>query len=226
MKGFFLNDLYTIKRPMILIIGIISFLSMFFMMISFVDPAENTFTDCRMFGGMFSMMFIMIVIAFISDDEKSGWMKCACILPASRKAYVCEKFLISLIVILLGAAVVCTPTVRLMLLQENLVMEELWLSAALALFVPAFMLVFIFPLSMRFGVSKGASCFLLIFLIGATLIGGIAILSATSDWFMKLMDSFMNTDCIKAALYLFMGAIGLFGLTLPLSIAGFKNRSL
>ena len=225
MKGFFLNDIYTIKRPLSLIIGITVFLSMFLMMFTLVDSDENTFFDCRMFGGMVSMILSMLVIGLISGDEKSGWLKCACTFPTSRKAYVCEKYLMALVIILLGSVVVCFPTVRLMILQENFVWDELWLSAALALFVPAVVIVFVFPLSLRFNVSKGAGSFLLIFLIGSTLFGGITILSATSDWFMNVMDFIKDTDSSKAALYVFMAALGLYGLTLPLSIAGFRKRS-
>ena len=89
MKGLLLKDLYNLEkqaRSLLLIF-------VFYLVFSLIGENSN------MFGGVVSIMMVMLVITSLAYDERSRWDRYALTMPVSRKEMVLSKYLLGLILL-------------------------------------------------------------------------------------------------------------------------------
>lgn len=93
MKSLLLEDYYTIKSNLIVIIGILLIYGVIFI------PTSGYYSFLLVATTMFSANIILRSLIF---DETSNWKKQALVMPISRKDFVLNKFLLLLFSVLAG----------------------------------------------------------------------------------------------------------------------------
>lgn len=224
MKGLLLNDYYALRRPASIVTLSALAVMMVFLSIAMTDPAENTLGDCRMFSGFLSLMSVIPIMTLIAEDETSRWQQYYVNTPASRSTYVTEKFLLSLTAELVFSVFISLPSLVLMLRQDSFDMTEYLLSLVLAFGIPSIVISFVFPLSLRFGSSKGAVCFLIIFMVIFAALATVTVLSAVFTGKSRLIDFLLHTESAHLTLYVLAAAVVLVGVSIPVSFAAFRRR--
>lgn len=224
MKGLLLNDWYALKRPATLL-TMAAFIIMIVVIAFFgTSPDDSTLEECRTFVACFSLMSVVVMMSFLSADEVSKWQQYYVNTPASRHAYVSEKYLLGLVMSALFSLFLSLPSLVLMLRQGSFEMKEYLLSLVLAFAVPLITVSLVFPFSLRFGTSKGAACFLIIFMVIMGALAALTVLSALFTGESKLVDFFFKTDSSVMALCVLAAAAVCFGLSWPISFAAFRHR--
>ncbi len=163
MKGLLLKDFYVMKRELRAFLFIIVFFTAF----SFVGENNSFF----MFYGL--IMLPIVNISLISYDERSHWDSFLETTPISRSTAVTEKYLLTLLLLLIWFPVV----LLVYMLQHSSFgdfAQMLCISVYMALFFPAVLYPFIFAL----GSEKGRfAYFIFIFAAMAAIAAGVNLMS-------------------------------------------------
>lgn len=201
MKGLLLKDFYVMKREL----RAFFFIIVLFTAFSFVGENNSFF----MFYGL--IMLPIVNISLISYDERSHWDSFLETTPVSRSTAVTEKYLLTLLLLLLWSPVVLAVY---LIQSANLgnPVQAICICAYMALFFPAVIYPFIFAL----GSEKGRfAYFIFIFAAMAAIAAGVS-----------LMDrgAFVIPD--ELSLILLLPPVVIYLISWRLSIALYKKRSL
>lgn len=201
MKGLLLKDFYVLKKELRAFLFIVVFFTAF----SFLGDNNSFF----MFYGL--IMLPIVNISLISYDERSHWDSFLETTPVSRSTAVTEKYLLTLLLLLLWSPVVLAVY---LIQSANLgnPVQAICICAYMALFFPAVIYPFIFAL----GSEKGRfAYFIFIFAAMAAIAAGVS-----------LMDrgAFVIPD--ELSLILLLPPVVIYLISWRLSIALYKKRSL
>ena len=201
MKGLLLKDLYVMKREL----RAFFFIIVLFTAFSFVGENNSFF----MFYGL--IMLPIVNISLISYDERSHWDSFLETTPVSRSTAVTEKYLLTLLLLLLWSPVVL---VVYLVQAANLgsPVQAVCICIYMALFFPAVIYPFIFAL----GSEKGRfAYFIFIFAAMAIVAAGVSLMD---------QGAFVIPDGLS--LILLMPPVVFYAISWRLSIALYKKRSL
>ena len=201
MKGLLLKDFYVMKRELRAFLFIIVFFTAF----SFVGENNSFF----MFYGL--IMLPIVNISLISYDERSHWDSFLETTPVSRSTAVTEKYLLTLLLLLLWSPVVLAVY---LVQAANLgsPVQAVCICIYMALFFPAIIYPFIFAL----GSEKGRfAYFIFIFAAMAIVAAGV---SLTSQGVIVFPE--------KLSLLLLLPPVAAYLISWRLSIVLYKKRSL
>ncbi len=201
MKGLLLKDLYVMKRELRAFLFIIVFFTAF----SFVGKNNSFF----MFYGL--IMLPIVNISLISYDERSHWDSFLETTPVSRSTAVTEKYLLTLLLLLIWSPVVLAVY---LVQAPNLgsPLQAVCICMYMALFFPAVIYPFIFAL----GSEKGRfAYFIFIFAAMAAIAAGV---SLTSQGVIVFPE--------KLSLLLLLPPVAAYLISWRLSIVLYKKRSL
>lgn len=201
MKGLLLKDFYVMKREL----RAFFFIIVLFTAFSLVGENNSFF----MFYGL--IMLPIVNISLISYDERSHWDSFLETTPVSRSTAVTEKYLLTLLLLLLWSPVVLAAY---LVQAANLgsPVQAVCICIYMALFFPAIIYPFIFAL----GSEKGRfAYFIFIFAAMAAITAGVS-----------LMDrgAFVIPD--ELSLILLLPPVVIYLISWRLSIALYKKRSL
>ena len=201
MKGLLLKDFYVMKREL----RAFFFIIVLFTAFSFVGENNSFF----MFYGL--IMLPIVNISLISYDERSHWDSFLETTPVSRSTAVTEKYLLTLLLLLLWSPVVLAVY---LVQAANLgsPVQAVCICIYMALFFPAIIYPFIFTL----GSEKGRfAYFIFIFAAMAIVAAGV---SLTSQGVIVFPE--------KLSLLLLLPPVAAYLISWRLSIVLYKKRSL
>jgi len=147
MIGLLLKDLYTMRQY-----G----KSMLFMLVFFAVLSSGLDNPATFFEGFIILMCMMMTISSFSYDSLAKWDRYALSLPVTRKEIVGSKYLLSVVLCLIGTVLsflVSAVVLAIRPVEGFGMMEQLYSTSAIvsaALFITGILL----PLTFQFGVEK------------------------------------------------------------------------
>ncbi|WP_130863861.1 ABC-2 transporter permease [Bacilliculturomica massiliensis] len=183
MKGLMLKDYYNLRKSGKTIIAI--------MLIYAVFGAVSG--QISFMSAIVAILCATLPISTFSYDDFSKWDSYALSMPVTRRQIILAKYLLSLIMILLGCLVSLLSSFAALAFAEDAdagPLEVFSATGAVAL-VCLLMLSIIFPVIVKYGVEKGRIAMIAVFLV-PTLLG---LLAAR----MGLLDNLPSAD-LKAML--------------------------
>lgn len=156
MIGLLLKDLYTLRQY-----G----KTMLFMLVFFGVISAGLDNPATFFEGFIILMAMMLTITSFSYDALSKWDRYALSLPVTRKEVVASKYLLSIVLCLIGTGLsflISTAVLTIKPVEDFGITEHLYVTGAIvcaALFFAAILL----PLTFRFGVEKSRIFMIAIF---------------------------------------------------------------
>lgn len=146
MKSLMIKDILILKTQaktvlLILLVGI---------MLSFT-------ANSSVYGlGYTAMIFGMVSISTISYDEYDHGYQFLFTLPFSRKEYVVEKYLFSLLCVIIGLIVGISFTVTGSIVKnDSIIIDQFAVNIAIMLAVNVFMICAMIPLRIKYGSENG-----------------------------------------------------------------------
>lgn len=171
MKGMLIKDFQLMRNSKN--IFVIMIILMFFMLFS--NPEQSLFVIAYV-----SIIMGMLGLSTISYDEFDNGYTFLMTLPITRKMYVKEKYILSLIVGGTGWLVVTAATSIYFIVGNVSVIWEEWLMSALSPFIVMFLIQMVMlPVQLKFGGDRGKIVMMGIFgVIFLILLGSEKILKA------------------------------------------------
>ncbi len=222
MKGLLLRDGYLLRqRPVLLmLVGFVGIVLLF----SFITTdEETTVANTWPFSAMISLFTTGFSLLLLYEDEQNKWLNYCKTTPVRDAVYVLEKYLMALIFSVFFGLILTVLPLVVMLRQDAFAWADFWLSLVIPIGMSFLCVSLMYPLTFRFGTSKGFLCFLVIFVLLAVgvFVGGLAADFSNGGKVWKFLTALENG---KKALYGILIAAGLFGLSLPISIGCFRKR--
>jgi len=152
MTGLILKDLFGLKKQG----KILAFLAVFYIVYSI------SLKSISMLGGMGLLMCAMMPITTMSYDEYCKWDRYALSMPISRKTIVLSKYILSIILELVGLIVLVPISIIMVKNTGEMKMYEAMLMLIAISGVGITFLSFLFPIIFKFGVEKGRMLMLFI----------------------------------------------------------------
>ena len=148
MKGLFMKDLGLVKGQK-QFFGIILIMMMIFM---------TAYTNFAFIMAYITIMIGVLTLNTISYDEFENGMGYLFTLPVSRKEYVAEKYLFSIVTTLPGLAAVSVFSFVFSRIREiEFSVGEWALSVVISFLLVTVVLAVIIPLQLKFGADKSLS---------------------------------------------------------------------
>lgn len=155
MTGLILKDFINLKRN----------LRIFSILIVLYGARAITSKDASFFSSIFTMLFAILIMSTFSYDEMAKWDVYALTMPISRDNIVQGKYLMALILTVLGTAISSLFTIALNIVMElpSVVkgLEVSFLGAAIILLYYSVTL----PIITKMGVEKGRFIFFAMYMI-------------------------------------------------------------
>ena len=148
MKGLLLKDMINMGKQTR------SLLIIFFFYLVFAFFSE----DRTIFGGIISIMMVMMVITSLAYDERAKWDRYALTMPLSRSQMVLSKYLLGLIF----SAFAMLVNIALLSLFSPTPFGEVLILAFTFFGIGMFILAVLLPLMYHFGVEKGRMLMILV----------------------------------------------------------------
>lgn len=148
MKGLLLKDLINLGKQT----RAIAIILFFYLVFAFFSE------DSTMYGGIVSIMLVMMVITSMAYDERSKWDRYALTMPVSRDQLVLSKYLLGLILSGIGLVV----NLILLNLTSAMPFGEVMVLAFALFGVGMFILAVLLPLMYHFGVERGRMLMILV----------------------------------------------------------------
>lgn len=144
MKGLLLKDLLSLRKYMR---TLLLFTAAYALLIFFMDSSD-------FLGGMIVLMCAMIPVTSFSLDHQSGWDVYELSLPITRREVVKSKYLLALILTLIGTGISIAIGIAYRLITHSGELLEA-LTVSYALFAVGMLFASILlPLIFKFGVEK------------------------------------------------------------------------
>ncbi len=157
MKGLFMKDLGLVKGQK-QFFGIILIMMMIFM---------TAYTNFAFIMAYITIMIGVLTLNTISYDEFENGMGYLFTLPVSRKEYVAEKYLFSIVTTLPGLAAVSVFSFVFSRIREiEFSVGEWALSVVISFLLVTVVLAVIIPLQLKFGADKSRVALMIVWGIG------------------------------------------------------------
>lgn len=101
------------------------------------------------FGGMFSVYMVIVLLTACGYDEKTGWDKYALTMPVSRSSIVLSKYVLGLVMDVLGFV-----TAAIFFVMSGTSLQEMMVGQCVFQTISLFLLAVEFPIIFKFGVEK------------------------------------------------------------------------
>ncbi|SHJ35350.1 ABC-2 family transporter protein [Clostridium amylolyticum] len=160
MKGLIIKDILNLKNYGRSILLIVAFYGIF----------AYTINDAGFLGGMIVLLMTMMSISSFSYDDLAKWDKYALSLPISRKDMVMSKYLLSIIFIVLGAALSFVIVFVISNIKSSVNLWELLLQTYSSSAVAIIFISVLMPLLYKFGVEKSRIMIMAVFAIPTLLL--------------------------------------------------------
>ena len=146
MKGLILKDFYLIKKHIVLLLIIV-------IAFSFSFYESNTIIYQSIFSALITGSTVMTTFAY---DEQRKWTRFAQTMPISRKQYICSKFLFTIIMSTMGAAIGVITSFIASLINSNISINasSVIFSLIFATLIGVSLNTILIPLLLKFGVEK------------------------------------------------------------------------
>lgn len=155
MKGLIIKDLINLKKYGWSVLMITALYVIF----------SITLKDPEFMGGMVVLMFSMIAVTSFSYDNIAGWDKYVTAMPVSRRTVVKSKYVLALLLSLLGAALSAIIGIATGYFNGTAdIIKQLTISAGL-LGIGILFLCIMLPLIFKFGVEKSRVIVIVVFAI-------------------------------------------------------------
>ncbi len=147
MIGLLLKDLYTMRQYA---------KTMLFMIVLFAVISSGLDNPATFFEGFIILMCMMMTISSFSYDSLAKWDRYALSLPVSRKEVVGSKYLLSIVLCLIGTGISFLISAVVLAIKPVAgfgITEQLYATSAIvsaAMFLTGILL----PLTFQFGVEK------------------------------------------------------------------------
>ncbi len=219
MKGLLMKDGYLMwkyQKVNMIIALIFSFIS------AFNIDGSNT--------NLFFIFYSCLMISFIPsglylvEEREKSYMNFFT-LPVSRKTYVLEKYLLSVLsntaIILLNSVILLIRTAGQSMLKDSLMMIAL--MTVMTFLTPAVGL----PAVMKFGGTMGTFVNMIVPSFCMLLIMSVMSFDSVSDlvqYHMQAIDSMIHMDFMIFYLLITLFTFLLYGISIPLSVKIYKNK--
>lgn len=160
MTGLLIKDLLTLKKTFYIYLLIVAF----YALLGLKDG------NVGMIGGYLAVLTAILPTSSLSYDERCGWPRYAAALPVSRRMMVAEKYVLSLLLGLLGLGL-CLLFI--LIGGQAPLMENLELCLFFFLMGQLLNAVLL-PLLFRFGTERGRLLIVAVFAIPVVLIFGLS----------------------------------------------------
>jgi hypothetical protein len=155
MKGLIIKDFINLKKSMILF-GVISILYFFI---------GTTSDNPYFFTGMLSVILAITTISLFAYDDMAKWDAYALTMPISKESIIQGRYLMMLLLTLIGAVLSSVLTVMINIyLKKNVLSEGLNSIGIGALGIILFMCIVI-PFVIKLGVERARIIFIAMYLI-------------------------------------------------------------
>lgn len=146
MRGLFIKDL-CLMRELKKLVLIVIFISVVFS----VSGTDSTFLT-----GYIVILTALLAGMTISYDEMNHGLAFFMTLPVTRKQYVAEKYIIGLIMMIVGMLYAFGITaVRILIISDPIHLKENLIVAILCGVIGIIMMSFSIPIDLKFGAEKG-----------------------------------------------------------------------
>ncbi len=171
-----------------------------------------TTSDASFFSSMFTMLIAILTLSVYSYDELAKWDVYALTMPVSREDIVRGKYIIMLLLTLLGGMIGTVSTIVIKIIQQdNHLMsgvQSSWLGGAVVILFYSIALPFITKL----GVEKARFIFFAIYLIPFAIIYFIGNAVETGDFvipeqLIRLAEKLVQNGAILALLVLLFALV-------------------
>lgn len=203
MKALFRNDLYLYGRYYGIVTVIVFAITGGFVMAAGTDPEGSEYH--YIISGLFGIIIMgMMPLGICSFNERSGWNKYCMTLSITRKQYVSEKYLMTLIIVLVYVLFTALPVFADMYSKADFdihtYIKVLAVVAAAGLFCP----IVVLPVTFGFNAKAGLTVFFIMCFFPNLMIRGILsgyydAMSESGDEFYKLFPAVI----VLAALLLY-----------------------
>jgi hypothetical protein len=183
MKGLIIKDLFNLKKYAKLVAGMFLILTVYAIVLK----------DITFLTAMIPLYFAMMTITSFSYDELAKWDSYALSMPITRKDMVLSKYLLALILQVVGIAISIVITIIISYMGGNILeWDQIKISLAIMGAVTLFISI-ILPLIYKFGVEKSrlsilAVCFIPTILV--VLVGKTGLTPPTEDQIMSVIYLF------------------------------------
>jgi len=183
MKGLIIKDILNLKKYSKSVTGIFLFLTVYSIM----------FKDTLFLTVMIPLQCTMMVITSFTCDDMAKWDSYALSMPITRKDMVFSKYLLALILQVVGTAISIVITIIISSMGGNILdWEQMKISAAIMVAGTLFISI-ILPLIYKFGVEKSrmfivAICFIPTIL--GVLAGKVGLTPPTQEQIMSVIYIF------------------------------------
>ncbi len=161
MKGLFIKDLRLLKGQKSFFAAVVIMMT-FFMM---------TYRNYSFVISYVTIMFGILTLTTMSYDEFENGMGYLLVLPISRKQYVIEKYLFSILSTVTGLLAVSGCAAVISGIRNIDFLWEDWVSSVIGSFmIVTIMLAVMIPLQMKFGAEKSRVAMMLVFGGGALIV--------------------------------------------------------
>jgi ABC-2 type transport system permease protein len=154
MKGLILKDLINLKKN----VKIFAVLAVLYGFMSFAS-------DASFFSSIFTMLIALLTLSAFSYDDLAKWDIYALTLPVSREDMVRAKYIVMLLLALLGAIIGTIATVIIKIIQKDTDilsgLQSPWLGGAVVILFYSIA----FPFITKLGVEKARFIFFAIYAI-------------------------------------------------------------
>lgn len=156
MKGLILKDFYTLRQYV---------KTMIFMLLLFSVISIGLDNPASFFGGFIVLMSMMMTINTFSYDALAKWDRFGLSLPVTRKEVVAGKYVISLLLCFIGAAVSFALSSVILMIKpvQGFGLAEHLLSLAGIVMVAMIFFSILLPLIFKFGVEKSRMLLIALF---------------------------------------------------------------
>lgn len=162
MKGLIIKDLKNLRKYS----RTVFIMLLFFAVLAYVSK------DTAFIKGMIVLLFSFMSITSFSYDKQTKWDAFALALPISRKAVVLSKYVLALLLSLLGMLLsACIGTMDHYLFAKTGTIAEVLLESYALFAVAIVYLSILLPLVYKFGAERSRLLIIAVFAIPAVIIG-------------------------------------------------------
>lgn len=178
------------------------------------------FADNYIFLSAFiPFIFIMLVLTSVAFDDACKWTGYALALPISRNQLVLSKYLLTLLLGLIGAVTSCFYGYTMLFLLKQPLSPEIFISCFTSVSIGLTSFFLLLPVVFRFGSEKARYIMFLLFMIPFLFI----LIAGQSGLFDNLsLEPLKNLSSRTLLCYLLLGEAGIvilsFLISLPISI--------
>ena len=223
MKGLITKDLLGLKQVALTM----GFLMVFYLCLGFMNMKDSG-GGMMYFSIMAMVLNVMVPLSCAGYDEQCGWDQFGASFPVSKNQIVASHYIVNLLVI---------GFTTLVMIVGNIIFAAFGGSASgifgylIPIIVSMIYIAIMTPIIYKFGVQKSRFIVIAVFLVPAMLIAALGMFMAgnrseDSFPFMDVIDSLSSVPAVPAAIGITVIAVGIYALSMMLSMKIYKNKEL